>query len=129
MDPLALALRHSFSVIAAHIRAALKSPELPGNDPSIPRLWELLARSREADDATHMVMARYQFATGNALEALRLLEGVTSLTPACSEAWLLKAAVAAKLGDHQLAERAASEAAVLGAAAVPFSSIPGRAEA
>jgi hypothetical protein len=128
MDPLAPPLRHSVSVIAAHIRAVLKSPERLENDESIPRLWEILARNGEADDDTHVVMARYQLATSNALEALRLLDAVTTLTPGCEQAWALKVAVAVKLGDRALAERAAAEAAAIGAEPVQFL-IPGRAEA
>jgi len=74
-----------------------------------------------------VVMARYHLATGNTLEAQRLIDGLTTLSPACREAWALKAIVAAKLGDRGLADRAAAEAAVLGTEPMPFA-IPGRAE-
>lgn len=127
MDPLSIACRHSFSVITAHIRADLRSPERSADDASTPKLWELLARSGEADDETHVVMARYQFAKGNTVEAQRILDCLTTLNPACKEGWALKSIVAAKLGDQRLAEQAAAEAAVLGVRPVPFC-IPGRAE-
>ncbi len=127
MDPFALPFRHSFELISSRIRAALRAPERAADDPSTPKLWELLARVGQADDGAHVAIGRHHLATGNDLEAMRILDAVTTLFPACKDAWALKAAVAAKLGDHQLAERAASEAAVLGAGPVPFA-IPRRAE-
>jgi len=124
MDPFALPFRHSVQLISNRIRAALRAPERPAGDPSTLRLWELLARAGQADDGAHVALGRFHLATGNDLEALRILVAVTALFPACKDAWALQAVVAAKLGDHQLAERAAAEAALLGAEPIPFS-IPG----
>lgn len=127
-DPLAPPFRHSFDLIARHLRAALADPERDADDPSTPRLYALLQRADEADVGAHLAMVRFHLAKGHAAEARALLDAVTLLHPASREAWELLGRVAREAGDVEAAERARVEAAALGEGALPFA-IPGPASA
>src|SRR5512137_1061047 len=64
-DPLSQPFRNSFDIIVGHIRAALAAETRPVDDPSTPRLYDLLVSSGEADVPSHATMARWLVAKGD----------------------------------------------------------------
>ncbi len=121
MDPAAPPYRHSEAVIIRGLRRRLTAPDRDAADRETPRIWALLANIGEADDACHLALAGFHVATSNDLEAMRIVDAVTTLAPGNRDAWLLKASIATRLGDEQLATRARAEAAAAAAGtAVPF---------
>jgi hypothetical protein len=123
-DPLAPPFRRSFELVAGHLRAALADPARADDDPSTPRLYEMLVRADEADVDAHLAMARWHARAGHADAALRLLGAVTALHPASRDAWLLEAKLARETGDTAHADRAEIEAAALRLEPLPFA-VPG----
>lgn len=123
-DPLARPFRDSFDVIARRLREALAAAGRAADDPSTPRLYELLTRAGEADVASHAAMARWCVATGDQARALAIAEAVTLLHPADPAAWLCKAEVARAAGRPEEAALATAEAAALDVTPVPFA-VPG----
>jgi tetratricopeptide (TPR) repeat protein len=123
-DPLAVPFRNAFDFIARRIREALAAEGRAADDPSTPRLYELLVNSGEADLTAHATMARYCAATGDHARGRTLAEAVTTLFPAEGEAWLCRAEVARAAGDQAQATACAAEAAARDAVPVPFS-VPG----
>ncbi len=126
-DPLARPFRNSFDIIARRIREALASQERAADDPSTPRLYELLTRTGEADVASHVAMARWCSATGDHARALALADAVARLNPMERDAWLCKAEVARAAGQHEVAAMATAEAAAIEGEPVPFA-VPGVAQ-
>lgn len=124
LDPLAEPFHHSFSIIAGRIRTALNDATRAADDPSTPRLYDLLLRAGEADVGCHAAMARYAVATGDLARARAIADAVTLLHPAAPEAWKCKSEVAVAAGDAATVEACAIELAALGDAPVPFA-IPG----
>jgi Flp pilus assembly protein TadD len=121
VDPIAPPFHQSRGVVLRRLREFLCGLREPG-DPQTLTLWETLARAGAADDGCHLALARHHVAKGNDAQALLVLDAVTTLSPACAEAWALKATVATRLGDQQLAARCTAEAAALGQAPAPFGS-------
>jgi tetratricopeptide (TPR) repeat protein len=128
LDPLDNTYRSSFGVIVKHVRAALASPERAADDPSTPRLYELLVRAGEADVCAHAAMARYWLARGDTAKAVHIADAVTLLNPTDRDAWLCRAEVARAAGDPATAQECLAEAAAVEGEPVPFS-IPGVAAA
>lgn len=120
MDAAAPPYRHSEAVIIRHLRGKLTAPDRDPADGETPRIWALLANIGEADDACHLALVRFHVAKGNDLEALRVVDAVTTLAPSNRDAWLLKASIATRLGDERLAGRARIEAAALDRGPVSF---------
>jgi len=113
-DPLAPEYRLSFTIVARRLRERVES--LVPQDPSIPRLHALLAANDEADESTHLAMARHLVMQGDLAGARRLLEAVTTVSPNCADAWSLLAEVNAKLGDEEARSRCEVEATAARAA-------------
>lgn len=128
IDPLDNTYRNSFEIIVKRIRATLAASDRAVDDPSTPRLYELLVRAGEADVASHAVMARYWVAKGDGTKAARIAEAMTLLYPTDREAWLCKAEVARASGDTATADACMAEAAATEGEPVPFA-IPGVARA
>lgn len=127
LDPIAEPFRSSFGIITNRIRGALTAADRAVDDPSTPKLYDLLVRAGEADVGCHAAMARYAAATGDLARAKAIADAVALLFPAAREAWKAKADVAAAAGDTATAETCAVELAALGEPRVPFA-IPGVAQ-
>ena len=124
LDPLAEPFRNSFGIITNRIRGALTHADRAVDDPSTPKLYEMLVRAGEADVSCHAVMARYAAATGDLAKAKAIADAATLLFPTSPEAWKAKSDVAAKSGDAAAVEACAVELAALGEPLVPFA-VPG----
>ncbi|HZZ85370.1 MAG TPA: hypothetical protein VFE30_12590 [Anaeromyxobacteraceae bacterium] len=120
IDPLNLGKQASFDQVVQHIRAVLASSERSADDPSTPKLYQLLTRAGEADLAAHLAMSRHLAAAGDGAGAMRILDAVTTLYPADRLGWERKAAVARALGDGELARRCEIEAAGCTRTETPF---------
>jgi tetratricopeptide (TPR) repeat protein len=120
VDPLNLGKQASFDVIVQHLRAALAAPDRADDDPSTPRLYQLLVQAGEADVAAHLAMARHLAKVDDAAGAMRILDAVTTLFPACREGWERKAALARQLGDAPLSRQCEVEAAGCAGTSAPY---------
>jgi tetratricopeptide (TPR) repeat protein len=110
VDPLAPPFTHSRTIIVRNLRRKLAEASAA----EAGRLYERLARSGEADDEAHLTMARHHAACGGYDAALRLLEAVAVLFPACRDAWVELARVARLVGREEQARAAELEAMMLG---------------
>ncbi len=119
-DPLNPAAQNSFNVIANHIRAALADPQRAPDDPSTPRLYQILLEAGEADVASHLAMARHLAHADKTTEAMRVLDAVTLLAPVSRDAWVQKAGLARSLGQDEVVAECEAQAAALATAKVPF---------
>ena len=126
-DPLAQPFKNSFEIIVGRIRAALADEARADDDPSTPRLYDLLVRAGEADVAAHVAMASWCLAAGDLPRAAKLADALVTLHPADPEAWRCKAEVAQASGDAVTAGECMAEAAVRGGMPGPFA-IPGVAQ-
>ncbi len=128
-DPLSVPFNRSFEIISQRIRKALAAPGRAIDDPSTPRLYEILVKSGEADTDSHLAMTRYCLHTGDACKALRLARALTVLDPTCRRAWAvaLEAAKAAQdpTAVEEMQEGLAHWAEEEGPVVFP---IPGKAE-
>lgn len=120
VDPLNLGKQGSFDAIVQHVRAALAAPDRADDDPSTPRLYQLLVQAGEADVGAHLAMARHLSKAGDAPGAARILDAVTTLFPACREGWERRAALARQAGDAALSRQCEVEAAGCAATSTPF---------
>jgi tetratricopeptide (TPR) repeat protein len=127
LDPLAAPFRNSFDIITRRIREALSAPDRRADDPSTPRLYELLARAGEADVPAHVAMARYCAATGDMARAQAIADAMIALHSMEREAWLCKADLARAVGELDEVAECAAEAAALEGEPVPFA-MPGVAQ-
>ena len=123
-DPLAQPFQNSFDVVVKRIRAALADEARKVDDPSTPRLYDILADAGEADVASHVAMARWCAAGGDLARAGKLAEALVTLYPGEPLAWRCKADVARASGDASAADECMAEAAVRGGAPEPFA-VPG----
>jgi tetratricopeptide (TPR) repeat protein len=98
LDPAHPSSRRIFREVCANARARLRA-EAP-TSPLIPELHERLFRIGEADVASHLVRARYEFERGDKALAVKLVDAVLVLTPACLEACQLRYEMAARSGDE-----------------------------
>jgi hypothetical protein len=126
-DPLAQPFQNSFDIIAGRVRAALASDERPVDDPSTPRLYDLLVSTGEADVPAHAAMVRWLLATGDLARAGKIAEALVTLHPEDPLSWRCKAEVARSAGDGPVADECLAEAAVRGSAPAPFA-VPGVAQ-
>ncbi len=124
LDPLAEPYRRSFTIIADRIRAALTAEDRAADDPSTPRLYDLVLRAGEATAECHAAMARYALATGDVGKAKAIADATALLHPAAAMAWKCKAEVAAKLDDTATVQACAVELAALGES-FPLFAVPG----
>jgi tetratricopeptide (TPR) repeat protein len=128
-DPLSGPFRNSFEIICRRIRESLASEEWDVADPATARLYELLVRERQTDDASHLAMARHLVAVGETERAKRIVGALVTLSPRRAEAWALLASIARSEGDEEAARAAEIEAAACDdVGATPVFGIPGRAE-
>ena len=123
-DPLAQPFQNSFDIVVKRIRAVLADEARAVDDPSTPRLYDILADAGEADVAAHVAMARWCAAGGEVVRAGKLAEALITLFPGEPLAWRCKADVARVTGDAATADECLAEAAVRGSAPEPFA-VPG----
>jgi tetratricopeptide (TPR) repeat protein len=123
-DPLAQPFQNSFDVVVKRIRAVLADEARKVDDPSTPRLYDILAGAGEADVASHVAMARWCAAGGDVVRAGKLAEALVTLYPGEPLAWRCKADVARASGDAATADECMAEAAVRGGTPEPFA-VPG----
>ncbi len=119
-DPLNPGGHRSFDIITSHMRAALADENRAPDDPSTPRLYEMLVGAGEADVPSHLAMARHLAHTGKHAEAMKMLNAVTLLSPVSRDAWLQKASLARTIGNAELAMQCEAEAAAISTTAIPF---------
>jgi tetratricopeptide (TPR) repeat protein len=110
-DPLAPPFRNSFNIVARTMRKAIL--EAQGQPDWVPRFYDLLVHAGEASDAVHVAMGRWLHVQGQHERALKLVNAVTLLSPACGDAWSLRAVICRALGDEQAAREADVEAAAV----------------
>jgi len=65
IDPLAIPYQRSFATIVDRIRRVLGEESRDPEDPTTPRLYQLLVESGEGDVGSHLAMARYLRHTKN----------------------------------------------------------------
>ena len=123
-DPLAQPFQNSFDVVVKRIRAALADEARKVDDPSTPRLYDILVGAGEADVGSHVAMARWCAAGGDVVRAGKLAEALVTLYPGEPLAWRCKADVARASGDAATADECMAEAAVQGGTPEPFA-VPG----
>jgi hypothetical protein len=91
LDPLVPPFHESRTIIVRNLRRKLLGCEVPEE---LRELYAVLQQSSEADEECHLAMAKTSAEGGMVEEALRILEALTVLSPACSEGWAeLRAAV------------------------------------
>jgi tetratricopeptide (TPR) repeat protein len=129
MDTLEPNIEKSFGIITDRIRRMLIDPERDLADESTPRLHEMLVQAGKADELVHIAMARQLAEVGKGDDAMGLLDAVLLLSPACRDAWVVKAMLAKKLGLIDEAVAAETEAAACDGVPVPLFGIPGKAVA
>jgi tetratricopeptide (TPR) repeat protein len=129
MDPLEPNIEKSFGIITDRIRRTLIDPDRDLADRSTPRLHGMLVEAGKADELVHLALARHLAEVGKDAEAMKLIEAVLLLSPACRDAWVVKAMLAKKLGLVEDALAAEAEAAALDGGPVPLFGIPGQAVA
>lgn len=127
VDPLSQPFQNSFDVIVGRIRAALAVESRADDDPSTPRLYELLVSADEADVPSHAAMARWLSAKGELSRAGAIAEALVTLHPVDPLSWRCKAGVARASGDAATADACMAEAAARGSAPSPFV-VPGVAQ-
>jgi tetratricopeptide (TPR) repeat protein len=110
-DPVAEPFNDSKAIIINRIRDALCDEPHPPGEGSADDLYELLASESAADDACHLAMARVLVARGDVGRAVAILDALVLLSPACADAWTLKASLARSAGDDAAAVRYEAEAA------------------
>jgi hypothetical protein len=104
-DPLSPSYRRSWAVISRRVREALLDASRPESNPAIPQLHAAAVEAGVADDDSRLRVARHFVVTGRVEHARHFLEALTTLSPGCSEAWLMLADIGMKIGDEQLVER------------------------
>jgi predicted Zn-dependent protease len=129
LDPLEPNIMRSFDIVVGHIRHILLDPDRDLADDSTPRLHAMLVEAGKADALVHLAMARHLAEVEKDGEAMKLVEAVLLLAPACRDAWVVKATLAKKLGLVDEAVAAEAEAAALDGGPLPLFGIPGLAVA
>jgi tetratricopeptide (TPR) repeat protein len=124
LDPLSQPFQNSFEVIVKRIRTALADESRLVDDPSTPRLYDILTSAGEADGLAHVAMARWCMTGGDLPRAARLAEALVTLYPGDPAMWRLKAEVSRAAGDAATADECMAEAAARGSTPVPFA-VPG----
>jgi tetratricopeptide (TPR) repeat protein len=128
IDPICVPYHRSFDVIVDRIRKALASENRKPDDPSTPRLYQLLLGSAAADTECHLAMARHHAHRGDLAAALRLLDAVTTLEPTNKAAWQTALELARATGDTARGDAAASQLRALAGDAPTLFAIPGTAQ-
>lgn len=118
MDPLNPDYVRSFEIITTRLKHQLA--ELPPSDPSVPRLYALLAESGDNDVHTHLAMTRHLLSSGAVEKARRLLDALTLLAPASREVWLERAKLERREGNEAEAARCELEAWARSTKDIPF---------
>lgn len=111
LDPLALPFRRSLRIVLDKLRQQLLDVAARANAADeLEPLYEALILEGAADDKVHVALAGHLLRKGDAAGALRLTNAVTLLSPACSEAWRVKAQACRALGDEPAAREAEARA-------------------
>jgi len=126
-DPFCPSYQDKFTSLAWELRNALAAPERAVDDPSTPRLYELLQATGESDVPCHLAMARHLAAAGRREEAARLLEAVLVVAPVSKDAWLERASLARDSGNEERATACQAEAERIGERGTPFDVSPAEA--
>lgn len=113
LDPFDPSYVRSERVIFDNIRAALNEQAAHDDDRSL-RLYELLLAHGQADNTSHLSAARCHLAAGNLEAASRIADALVLLSPACAEAWRLKATLARRSGNEVLAGELDATASITG---------------
>ena len=92
----------SEGIIFEHIRGVLNE-RAAGGDARALLLYELLLAHGQADNTSHLSAARCHLTAGNLEAAGKIANALVLLSPACAEAWRLKATLARRSGDEALA--------------------------
>lgn len=129
MDPLEPNIEKSFCIITDRIRRMLIDPDRDLADESTGRLHGMLVEGGKADELVHLAMARHLAEVGKEGDAMKLVEAVLLLSPACRDAWVVKATLAKKFGLLEEAVAAEAEASALNGGPMPVFGIPGKAVA
>jgi tetratricopeptide (TPR) repeat protein len=129
MDPVEPSIEKSFGIITDKLRRLLIDPEHDLTDESTPRLHAMLVEAGKADELVHIAMARHLAEVGKGDDAMKLLNAVLLLSPACRDAWAVKSMLAKKLGLIEEAATAEAEASACDGGTVPLFGIPGQAVA
>lgn len=122
IDHLSVPFRNSRRAILHSLKGLLADPQRSTVD--VPRIWALLVDEGEADDESHLALARHHLAVGALDEALKVLTALTILSPSNPRAWTMRVEVAAKLAAPEELAVARAEAAAAGATQVAFVSPP-----
>ena len=118
LDPFYPRARELAGSIAGRLRSSLQSAMRSADDPAIPRMYAVLARSGETTLACHLTMIRYALATGEIDRASSLAEAVVALYPGEAKAWTALAEVSRAAGNEARASEADFQVGVLGLAPV-----------
>lgn len=113
LDPLSVPFRNSRRAILHNLKALIADPHQSTVD--VPRIWALLVDVGEADDESHLALARHHLAVGALDDALKVLTALTVLSPSNPRAWTMRVEVAAKLATPEELAVACAEAAAAGA--------------
>ena len=118
LDPFHPRARDLADTIAKRLRFSLRSALRSADDPAIPRMYTVLARSGETTLACHLTMIRYALATGEVERAASVAEAVVALYPGEAQAWTALAEVSRAAGNEARASEAEFQLGVLGLAPV-----------
>jgi tetratricopeptide (TPR) repeat protein len=129
MDPLEPNIEKSFCIIVDKLRRTLIDPDRDPADEATPKLHSMLVQSGKADELVHLAMARHLAEVGKGEEAMKLVDAVLLLSPACRDGWVVKTVLAKKMGLVEEAIAAEAEASALDGGPVPLFGIPGLAVA
>lgn len=106
LDPLCLPVETSLGIIVRRVRKKLTEEAW---DQGAVALYQALAGSGLADDASRVAYGRYLLGQGEHEEALHVAQAVALLCPRLAEAWGIVEAAAHALGNEKLAEEAAGQ--------------------
>lgn len=124
LDPLSGEGHDLFTRLAWALRRDLADRGRDPLDPSTPRLYALLQETGESDVPSHLAYARHHQAEGRLEEAIRIVDAVLLVAPACKEAWVERARLAGMAGDAQAEARCRAELERRTVARAPFD-LPG----
>jgi tetratricopeptide (TPR) repeat protein len=89
-------------IVFDNVRKAMNDQAADGDARAL-RLYEILLAHGEADNTSHLSAARCHLTAGNLEAAGKLANALVLLSPACAEAWRLKATLARRAGNEELA--------------------------
>lgn len=105
IDPVNPNVCDRFIELSRRLRAMLEEASRGEPSETVPRLYTMLSTVGETDTSSHLALARHHCERGDFAAAVTLVDAVTRLQPAVSEAWALRATLAEKMGDSEGAKR------------------------